>query len=279
MDSERQNMAEEALQNKHEDQEAGHRERSSIQFPYLPLDEAVAIAKGVHAVGGSRCQIDQLAAHLSLKPDTGPFRLKLGTTKMFGLITYGSGSVTLTPLGSRISDPQQEQAARAEAFLNIPLYKKVYEQFKGASLPPANGLETAMVDMGVGPKQKSNARTVFQRSATQAGFFAFAPDRLVYPAIKGSVTSSPALDPAPSTNHDGNGGGGKGKNGGGNGGGGELHPFIQGLIEELPEPKSDWPFDERRKWLQAASNIFDLIYKSEDSKVALRIEVQKDSAK
>jgi hypothetical protein len=272
-------MAEEALRVKQEDQEASHRERSSIQFPYLPLDEAVAIAKGVHAVGGSRCQIDQLAAHLNLKPETGPFRLKLGTTKMFGLITYGSGNVTLTALGTRISDPQQEQAARAEAFLTIPLYKKVYEQFKGASLPPTNGLETAMVDMGVGPKQKSNARTVFQRSATQAGFFAFAPDRLVYPAIKGSTASTAAIDLVPLINHDDTGGSGKGRNGNGTGGGGGLHPFIQGLIEELPEPKSDWPFDERRKWLQAASNIFDLIYRSEDSKVALRIEVQKDSAK
>src|SRR6266850_8185507 len=72
-------------------------ERSTIQFPYLPLEEAVTLAKGIHAVGGSSCQIDQLAAQLDVKPDTGNFRLKLGTTKMFGLITYSQGTVTLTP--------------------------------------------------------------------------------------------------------------------------------------------------------------------------------------
>jgi len=40
-------------------------------------------------------------------------------------------------------------------------------------LPPAAGLETAMVALGVTPKQKDTARQVFQRSATEAGFFAY----------------------------------------------------------------------------------------------------------
>jgi hypothetical protein len=53
-----------------------------------------------------------------------------------------------------------------------------------------------------------------------------------------------------------------------NGGGGEppfskLHPFIQGLLQTLPEPESDWPSAARVKWLQTAANIFDLIYKGE----------------
>src|ERR1700722_13869335 len=95
------------------DQERG---RSSIQFPYLDLNEAVRIAKGVHAEGGNSCQVDQLSARLQEKADAPKFRQKLGTSKMFGFITYGAGSVALTPLGIRINDPQQETAAKAEAF-------------------------------------------------------------------------------------------------------------------------------------------------------------------
>src|ERR1700681_4266826 len=109
------NMPEETLKDTTPEQpetaDAQRQARSTIQFPYISLEEAYAIAKGVQAVGGSSCQVEQLAAHLDQKPDTGSFRLKLGNTKMFGLITYSQGTVKLTALGIRICDPQQEQTA------------------------------------------------------------------------------------------------------------------------------------------------------------------------
>lgn len=53
-------------------------------------------------------------------------------------------------------------------------------------------------------------------------------------------------------------------NGGGSGGGGSgYHPFIQGLLDSLPQPKSQWAVSEQAKWLQTAANIFGLIYKGE----------------
>ena len=262
------------------DQERG---RSTIQFPYLALDEAVTIAKGVHAVGGNSCQVDQLAAHLQQKSDAPKFRQKLGTSKMFGLITYASGTVALTPLGSRVCDPQQEAAAKAEAFLLIPLYKQVYEQFKGGNLPPVSGLENAMANMGVAPKQKSNARQVFQRSAMQAGFFAYGQGRLVPPSIKGGgAPASTEMPPAPGIpkppeNPPGkNGGGGGGDHGDGDGG--KRHKLIDGLIQKLPEAETDWALEARKKWLQAAINIFDLIYIAPDDGRSIKVEIQKESA-
>ncbi|HYM06085.1 MAG TPA: hypothetical protein VEU11_05950 [Terriglobales bacterium] len=267
------------VQNGQPASDEGKRDRSTIQFPYLPLEEAVSVAKGVHAVGGANCQMDQLAGHLQQPLGSSMFRLRLAAARIFGLVTYAHGTITLTALGTRICDPQQEQAARAEAFLAVPLYKQVYEQFKGGSLPPNNGLETAMASMGVAPKQKNNARQVFQRSATQAGFFAYGHNRLVYPPIKGSAgTAGGAAEVAAAD-------GEKpvekfGRTNGGDGGGSERHPLIEGLIKTLPEPSSPWPIEGRKKWLSAASNIFDLIYSTpDDSKGALRIEIQKDSAK
>lgn len=50
-----------------------------------------------------------------------------------------------------------------------------------------------------------------------------------------------------------------------------LHPFVQGLLKTLPEPETDWPIAKRIKWLQAASNIFDLIYKTEEEKTGIKI--------
>lgn len=254
------------------------RDRSSVQFPYLSLDEAITIAKGVQAVGGASCQIDQLAAHLKQKPDTGSFRLKLGVTKMFGLITYSTGTVTLTALGNQVCDPQQEAAARVQAFFNIPLYQKVYEVFKGGNLPPIAGLESAMVTMGVAPKQKTTARQVFHRSATLAGFFWSGIDRLVQPPIKagtGSGIQSPggsSTPPEKPLEKPANGSGDDGN------GGGEQHPFIQGLIKTLPKANSPWPIDKRAQWLQAAVSVFNLIYADDASTGRIEVKVQKESA-
>ncbi len=257
------------------------RDKSTIQFPYLSLEEAMIIAKGVHAVGGNTCQVDQLAAHLNLSPTSGPFRVKLNTTKMFGLITYSSGTISLTALGARICDPQQEQAAKADAFMQIPLYQRVYEQFKGTSLPPPAGLETAMVNMGVAPKQKGTARQIFHRSAQFAGFFWSGPGRLVQPPIKGGTATAPVTTAEPVTTEVEREPERERRKGGsgGDGGEGDYHPFIAGLLKTLPPAESEWSMDARRKWLQAASTIFEVIYKDSDSKGSLRIEVQKDSAK
>jgi len=43
-----------------------------------------------------------------------------------------------------------------------------------------------------------------------------------------------------------------------------LDPFIQGLVNRLPEPDSIWSLNDRVKWLRTAANIFGLIYKCHD---------------
>ncbi len=249
------------------------RERSTIGFPYLDLDDSVEIAKAVHTLGGSACQWDQLAAHFEAAANGGGFRMRLQTAKMFGLLNYDRGMVTLTPLGSRLSDPGQERAARAEAFLKIPLYNKVHEDYKGATLPPPTGLETAMVNMGVTPKQKTKARQVFERSAKQAGFFDFGTSRLVMPSIKGSTGPAPAPSPEPEPEEEPE---RKKKREGGD----ERHPLIEGLLKELPVPQTEWTTEDRKKWLEMASAIFNVVYKdSDNNRGSLRVVVEKGSAK
>lgn len=252
----------------------GERERSTIRFPYADLDDAVTIAKGVHSVGGSSCQWDQLAAHLGQTSTSGTFRARMLAAKTFSVLTYEKNVVTLTPIGTRICDPKQEPAARVEAFLAVPLYIKVYEQFKGNSLPPSTGLEAAMVTLGVAQKQKNTARQVFQRSAKQAGFFGYGNDRLVMPSIRASA-ASPAVTPDLQPDPD------KKKKTKEEEDDEELHPFIRGLLKKLPPADSEWPNDKRAKWLQAAVNIFDLMYteSEDDSKRTITIGFQKDSAK
>jgi hypothetical protein len=249
------------------------RERSTIAFPYLDLDDSAEITKAVHTVGGSTCQWDQLAAELGQSAGSGSFRLRVQTAKMYGLLTYDRGTVTLTSLGTRLADPGQEKAARVDAFLTIPLYKRVYDDFKNGTLPPSSGLETAMVGFGVAAKQKERARQVFQRSATQAGFFTYGTTKLVMPSIKANASASPTLEPEVEPNPDKK----KKKEETGDE---PLHPLIAGLLEELPKPKTEWPCEERKKWLEMVAGIFSVIYKdSDDSRGSLRVTVEKGSVK
>jgi hypothetical protein len=249
------------------------REQSRILFPYQSLNEAVAVAKAVHEVQGSSCTLEQLAAHLGQSPTSSSFRLRISTAKIFGLVTYSQGTIALTRIGTQICDPQQEAAARVDSFLAVPLYKAVYEQFKGATIPPTSGFEAALVGLGVAQKQKERSRQVLQRSAQEAGFFQYGTERLVLPPIKASAAAIPAVaptgEPEPEKKK-------KTKEEDED----DLHPFIKGLLRKLPTPETEWPSEGRAKWLQAAINIFDLMYTdSEDSRKSLTIGFQKDSAR
>lgn len=241
------------------------REVSRIEFPYSDLDDAIAVTSAVRAVGGSSCSIEQLAAFLKLAPDGGGFRLRVSGARIFGLITNERGTVTVTELGARICDPITEKQARVDAFLTVPLYRAVYEKFRGATLPPPTGLEAEMVSMGVAVKQKDKARQVFARAAKQAGFLDLSSDRLVIPPIRNvgpapmeevgrpdPVATSNTLQPKSS-----------------------FHPFVEGLLQKLPPTETEWPLTDRRKWLQTAANVFDLMYATpaEDGDKAITIQV------
>src|SRR4051812_16900064 len=77
--------------------EAG-RERSSIEFPYNDLDDAVEIAKAIHENAGSSCSLTQLAAFVSQSVSSGAFRLRVSNARTFGLTENERREVRLTPL-------------------------------------------------------------------------------------------------------------------------------------------------------------------------------------
>jgi hypothetical protein len=241
--------------------------QSTIQFPYGDLETGIAVVNVIHGkIGGVSCTPDQLAAAMGQGPRSGNFRLKLSSARIFGLVATSVGKIEITDLGFEIIDPSREKAARAQAFLNVELFRKVYEDFKSKTLPPRPAAFELMLErLGVSPKQKDNARRALDNSAQQAGFYLHGKDRLVMPNVDGLKPTPDRKPPHPEENlkerQEGVNGGGAG---GGKGGGGDdtgRHPFIQGLLKTLPEPETTWTVEGRAKWLQAAANIFDLMYK------------------
>ena len=241
----------------------GPREVSTIAFPYGDLDDAIDVARALHSSGGVPLSRDQLAAVMKLEPGGGGFNTKAGAARNFGLMETVQGKYQLTQLGFDILDSARERAAKAQAFLFVPLYRRVYEEFKGRQLPTRPvGLETAFVSFGVALKQKDKARQVFERSARLAGFFPNAQeDRLVEPIV-GLTPLPPMASAAPHVFY---------------GGGPDtqetaatmapvrtgLNPFIEGLLSELPEKGEMWSIEEQGHWLQAAAQIFRILYKGD----------------
>ena len=166
--------------------------RSNIAFPYIALDEAVAAALAIHNNAGRECELVQLAAWLGSTAASSKFRSTMSAARMFDLIQRRAKMVSLTELGTAIVDPEQREPAAVEAFLKVPLYRSLYDNFSAQLLPPDPGLEAEMRSMGVTAKSVSKARQVFQRSATYAGYFRAGRNRLVRPA-----TSARSQEPTP----------------------------------------------------------------------------------
>lgn len=246
------------------------RGKSTIDFPYLDLENAIDIVKAVHKVEGDRCEWNQLATSLGVAPEGGGFRMRMLTAKTFGLLTYEKGQVMLTDWGIRATDPNHEKRARYAAFMCVELFSKLFERYNGQQLPPVAAIERAIENLGVAPKQKDKVRQVFLRSAKQAGLFELATDRLSIPpglnSQKSEADSAKGAEQKPGDES-------KQMNGGGAGGGGQYHPFIQGLLQKLPSPDSEWPLEARKKWLATAANIFGLMYAHSDGQDAQSIEV------
>jgi hypothetical protein len=233
-------------------------EQSSIEFPYNDLASAEGVVRAVFQNAGDSCSLDQLAAYMQLSMTSGAFRLRVSNARIFVLTENERGEVRLTPLAKRLCDPSQEAQARAEAFLTVPLYRRVFDRYKGYTLPPPAGLEKFMGEVGVSSKQTDKARQAFMRSAKQAGFFAQGEDRLVQPAFRQGPGTAP-LDPQDVPKGDPKGGGGEPPD--------DIHPAILGILKILPPPGAEWPVRQRVKWLSGLNNVLDLIYEGDDGDI------------
>ena len=228
--------------------------RSSTKFPVYSLVESVAVADAVHKRGGGSADHDHLAVYLGYKgPKNGSYINRVSAARLFGLVA-GEGTITLTQRGQAVLMPQfprDAEQALVDAFFSVPLYKAVFDHFKGQELPPEFGMKNAFrLTWGIVPGRLDQAYKAFIDSAETAGFFNTRGTRtqLIIPVIG---AASPGPDQPPAPQHGGNGTGGPGGNGAnGNSGSGHTPPappatsydqmklsYVQTLIDMMKEGK------------------------------------------
>jgi len=197
------------------------RQVSTTKFPYYALADSVAVAQTIYQKAGGSATLDELAAHLNYAgTDNGAFKSRIAAARTFGLVERSNDKLVLSQIAQSILTPVYDWMPKeglAKAFLNVELFKKVYEEYKGKQLPPDFGLKNALkTTFGIAPPSVERAFRVLIESAETAGFFetrAGARTHLIIPTINkgGAVIAEPAAA-TPAT------GGGSG----GNGADGEL---------------------------------------------------------
>jgi hypothetical protein len=188
-------------------------------------------------------------------PRGGTFRVKVASSRTFGATMVKDGMISLTALGRKLLDPQTRAAARVNAFLTVPLFARLAEDYKGSLLPPTSGLEQKITELGVSPKQASRARVAFQRSAEQAGFFQHGKNRLVQPAAP-TPSEEPEDSRTPSSRADTGTGGDEDRSNA------ALPSPVAELWLTLLRDGRAWSAEKTQEFVEAARKLDDLLSKS-----------------
>lgn len=172
-------------------------------FPAFDLEASIKVAEAIRNRGGGRADRAHLATFLDYKTaKSGAFNARLAAARLFGVVEGHGNELSVTPLGERIVAPTYEAdatAARVEAFLNVPMFRKAYEYFKDRQLPPNSGMRNHLQnEHGIPGSQTQRVLRVLMESAAQAHFFKARGGRshMIKPLIRDEV------DPSDSAGHD-----------------------------------------------------------------------------
>lgn len=243
--------------------------RASVQYPYFDLADSLAVAQAIHDQAGGACSPDQLAAYLGYKSTkSGTYQTRLSAAKQFGFVRNEDGSLVATERAMKIISPvmpEDAAAAMADAFLSVELFGKIYERYKGSTIPPKVGIRNLLTQDAFSlPEDRLDptVRILFD-SAQQAGMFPSGDQtRLVRPASKPATAPKPhhfdQPPPPPSDQHRGGG------SGGGDAGPPGVHSAIVGLLRELPASGSVWPKRSKDRFVKAFLATLDFVYQTDD---------------
>jgi hypothetical protein len=233
--------------------------------PYFDLDFSLKVAEIIYNKGGGACTGDQLAAWLeyaSVRSGTYLTRVS-AANKHFGLIEQNGDTFSVTERAKKILAPVMPEDAvnaKVEAFMAVPLFVKVYEQFRGSQIPPEVGLKNLFQSTyKLLPDRALAAVRIFLNSAEQAGLLTADRTRLIKPAVSAAAKPPQAEkdEPAAAEKPKVGGSGGDGPRG--------IHEAISGLLRYLPPPGTPWSAQKKEAFMKAFTAAIDLIYPEENA--------------
>ena len=187
-----------------EDADDGRPEQSETPFAYYALEESLKLVTAVQKAGGNKAPEKAVMDQLSLKGrDSWAWTYRRRAAGHYGLITRsGRGddtTIEITTLAKRIAFPESDadaQAAKMEAFLSVPLHKKLAERYMGAPVPDAGGLANVLKrEYGIVETMARPAANAFINSARFVGAVTASGIISVVGGAKAAPQTPPAAQP------------------------------------------------------------------------------------
>jgi len=166
-------------------------------YPRRSLAESFDLAKSIQKNnGGNPWTPAEVAKSLGTSKGSTKFFYLAAAARQFGLTDAGRDSelISLTDLGKKAAAPgsaEDEIAAKRAAFLNIDMYKRVLEYYKGAILPENDYLyNTLETTFGLDRRAHEDFLKGFRESARFAGIGAEGGAATVDPQLAEAAPSS-----------------------------------------------------------------------------------------
>jgi hypothetical protein len=124
-------------------QKASSRGATKIKRPYprFPLKRALDVVAAIKEKnGGNPLEPALVAEYCNLSPTNNDFVYLLSAASQFGLTngTIRSQNISLTEFGRQYAyagSPAEEETLKKQAFLNVEIFRRVLEHYRGSQLP------------------------------------------------------------------------------------------------------------------------------------------------
>jgi hypothetical protein len=141
-----------------------------LEYPTASIKRSLRLAKAVDELGGSS-SLDMCAERLGKKV-SGGFREVIHSATKYNFLIQKKGILTITPLYKEIKLAYNEKEAenlKQKAFLNVPLFQKIYDRFKGQKLPVDIFDKLLIKEFNVSERMASRVEKYFIEGAKEIG--------------------------------------------------------------------------------------------------------------
>jgi hypothetical protein len=169
-------------------------------YPRRTVEQALRIPRALRDHnGGKPWPATEVAKALDIGSKSGNFFYLTSASKQYGLTegTSRTSEISLTELGRRAvypSSAEEERAALREAFLHVPVFRRVLEHYGGNNLPdPQYRENTLYTEFDLDPKVQDEFVDILNKNSRFTGI----GSTLTPQARAGSTPAPPVADEGP----------------------------------------------------------------------------------
>lgn len=145
-------------------------------YPRISLENCLIIGRKIRELnGGNPWDPKEVGKAIGISTTRNEFVYYAASSRDFGITsgTRHSETINLEPLGRQIiyaDSPEIEKAKKVEAFLRIPLFKKVLDHYKGSLLPEMTYLSNTLESkFHLDPEFHQEFAEVFKQNCAELG--------------------------------------------------------------------------------------------------------------